>query len=168
MGQTSRIVTIVSGVEVIEVTTRDPEGEPIETKYQVGGERYQTLTEARRAAQAPSMTRTCIRNLLVLAAVLTIGWDSPCGAQSDVPATTGDFLAYCQENYQGCEDKVTGTAVDLIMTHNPNFCDPENDYPNDLTQAVIAWLTARPEIRGQALSEGLLSALVATRPCPLQ
>ncbi len=114
------------------------------------------------------MTRICIRNLLVLAAVLSIGWDIPCSAQSDVPVTTGDFLAYCQENYQGCEDKVTGTAVDLIMTHNPNFCDPENDYPNDLTEAVIAWLTARPEIRGQALSEGLLSALVATRPCPLQ
>ena len=37
-GQTSRIVTIVNGVEVIEVTTRDPEGEPIETNYQVGGE----------------------------------------------------------------------------------------------------------------------------------
>jgi len=57
MGQTSRIVTIVSGVEVIEVTTRDPEGEPIETKYQVGGEKYRTLTEARRAAQEISESR---------------------------------------------------------------------------------------------------------------
>jgi len=57
MGQTSRIVTIVSGVEVIEVKTRDPEGEPIETNYQVGGERYQTLTEARRAAQEISESR---------------------------------------------------------------------------------------------------------------
>jgi hypothetical protein len=57
MGQTSRIVTIVNGVEVIEVTTHDPEGEPIETNYQVGGERYQTLTEARRAAQEMSESR---------------------------------------------------------------------------------------------------------------
>jgi len=126
------------------------------------------LPEVSRAARAPGMTRSSIRNLLTLAAVLTIGWDIPCGAQSDVPATTGDFLAYCQENYQGCEDKVTSTAVDLIMTHNPNFCDPENNHPDDLTQAVIAWLTARPEIRGQALSESLLSALIATRPCPVQ
>jgi hypothetical protein len=51
MGQTGRIVTIVNGVEVIEVTTHDPEGEPIETSYEVRGEKYQTLTEARRAAQ---------------------------------------------------------------------------------------------------------------------
>ena len=51
MGRTSRIVTIVNGVEVIEVTTHDPEGEPIKTSYQVRGEKYQTLTDARRAAQ---------------------------------------------------------------------------------------------------------------------
>jgi hypothetical protein len=51
MGQTSRTVTIVNGVEVIEVTIHDPEGESIETSYQVRGEKYQTLTEARRAAQ---------------------------------------------------------------------------------------------------------------------
>jgi hypothetical protein len=57
MGQTSRIVTIVNGVEVIEVTIHDPEGESIETNYQVGGERYQTLTEARRAAQEISESR---------------------------------------------------------------------------------------------------------------
>jgi hypothetical protein len=57
MGQTSRIVTIVNGVEVIEVTTHNPEGEPIETNYQVGGEKYQTLTEARRVAQEISESR---------------------------------------------------------------------------------------------------------------
>ena len=51
MGQTSRIVTIIAGVEVIEVTTHDPEGEPIETRYQVRGEQYETLQEARRAAR---------------------------------------------------------------------------------------------------------------------
>jgi len=38
MGQASRIVTIVNGVEVIEVTIHDPEGELIETNYQVGSE----------------------------------------------------------------------------------------------------------------------------------
>jgi len=58
MGQTSRIVTIVNAVEVIEVTTHDPEGEPIETNYQVGGERYQTSPEARRAAQETSESLT--------------------------------------------------------------------------------------------------------------
>lgn len=97
-----------------------------------------------------------------------MGWDSPCDAENDIPAVTGDFLAYCQENYQGCEDEVTSTAVALIMTQNPNFCDPANDYPDDLTHAVLAWLTARPEIRGQALSKSLVSALIATRPCPQQ
>ena len=51
MGQTSRVVTIVDGVQVIEVTTHDPEGHPIETHYQVRGEKYETLQEARRAAR---------------------------------------------------------------------------------------------------------------------
>ena len=51
MGQTSRIVTIVNGVEVIEIITHDTEGEPVETNYLVRGEKYQTLTEARRAAR---------------------------------------------------------------------------------------------------------------------
>jgi len=37
MGQTSRIVTIVNGVEVIEVTVNDQDGDPIETHYHIRG-----------------------------------------------------------------------------------------------------------------------------------
>ena len=37
MGQTSRIVTIIDGVEVMEITTYDPEGNPVETSYHVRG-----------------------------------------------------------------------------------------------------------------------------------
>ena len=51
MGQTSRIVTIIEGVQVIEVTTHDPEGGPMETYYLVRGERYETLKEAMEAAE---------------------------------------------------------------------------------------------------------------------
>jgi hypothetical protein len=46
MGQTSRIVTIIEGVQVIEVTTNDQEGDPTETRYQVRGEKYETLNLA--------------------------------------------------------------------------------------------------------------------------
>jgi hypothetical protein len=35
MDQTSRIVTVIEGVAVMEVTTHDPEGDPIETLYYV-------------------------------------------------------------------------------------------------------------------------------------
>jgi hypothetical protein len=51
MGQTSRIVTIVDGVEVMEVTVHDPEGNPLETSYHVRGERYETLRQAMEAAK---------------------------------------------------------------------------------------------------------------------
>jgi hypothetical protein len=51
MGQISRIVTIVDGVQVIEVTTHDPEGGPIETYYLVRGEKYETLKQAMEAAE---------------------------------------------------------------------------------------------------------------------
>jgi hypothetical protein len=114
------------------------------------------------------MKRAWIRTSLVLAAVIATSRSASGDAANDIPAVTGDFLAYCQENYQGCEDQVTSSAVDLIMTQNPNFCDPQDDYPDDLTNAVIAWLTARPEIRGQALSKSIVSALIATRPCKKQ
>jgi Asp-tRNA(Asn)/Glu-tRNA(Gln) amidotransferase C subunit len=50
MGQTSRIVTIVNGVQAVEVTTHDPEGEPIETYYRVRGEKYESLKDAMTAA----------------------------------------------------------------------------------------------------------------------
>jgi len=120
------------------------------------------------ATHAPSMKRTWIGTSLVLAAAIAASGRASGDAASDVPAVTGDFLAYCQANYQGCEDQVTSSAVDLIMTQNPNFCDPQDDYPDDLTNAVIAWLTARPEIRGQALSKSIVNALIATRPCKKQ
>ena len=51
MGQTSRIVTIVDGVQVIEVTTHDPDGDPVETRYPVRGEKYETLKQAMEAAE---------------------------------------------------------------------------------------------------------------------
>ena len=51
MGQTSRIVTIVDGVEVMEVTTHDPDGDPVETHYRVKGEKYETLKQAMEAAK---------------------------------------------------------------------------------------------------------------------
>jgi hypothetical protein len=54
MGQTSRIVTIVDGVEVMEVTVHDPEGNPVETSYHVRGEKYETLKQAMKAARAIS------------------------------------------------------------------------------------------------------------------
>ena len=54
MGQTSRIVTIVNGVEVIEVTVHGPEGDPTETHYHIGGEKYETLRQAMEAAKGIS------------------------------------------------------------------------------------------------------------------
>lgn len=50
MGQTSRIVTIIEGMQVIEVTTHDQDGDPIETYYRVRGEKYESLKDAMKAA----------------------------------------------------------------------------------------------------------------------
>jgi hypothetical protein len=51
MGQTSRIVTIVNGVEIIEVTVNDQEGDPTATHYQIRGEKYETLRQAMEVAK---------------------------------------------------------------------------------------------------------------------
>jgi hypothetical protein len=49
VGQISRIVTIVDGVQVTEVTTRNPDGDPVETHYVVRGEKHETLKQAMEA-----------------------------------------------------------------------------------------------------------------------
>ncbi len=51
MSQTSRIVTIVDGVEVMEVTIHDRGGDPVNVSYYVHGQKYRTLREAREAAK---------------------------------------------------------------------------------------------------------------------
>jgi hypothetical protein len=49
--KTSRVVTVIEGVEVIEVVREDSEGFPMETSYYVKGEKYGGLKEAREAAK---------------------------------------------------------------------------------------------------------------------
>jgi hypothetical protein len=51
MPQTSRIVTFIDGIEVLEVTTYNLEGDPVETHYYVQGEKYSGLREAINAAE---------------------------------------------------------------------------------------------------------------------
>ena len=42
-------MTIVDGVQVMEVTTYDQDGDPIETCYLVRGEKFATLKQAMEA-----------------------------------------------------------------------------------------------------------------------
>ncbi len=51
MGQTSKALATIDGIEVMEVTVFDVEGEPVETRYYVQGENYPSLREAREAAK---------------------------------------------------------------------------------------------------------------------
>ncbi len=51
MGQTSRVVTVVDGIEVMEVTVYNIDGEQLETRYYVRGEKYFSLKEATKAAK---------------------------------------------------------------------------------------------------------------------
>jgi hypothetical protein len=48
--QTSRILTIVDGVQVTEVTVRNQDGDPAEIHYVVKGEKHETLKGAMEAA----------------------------------------------------------------------------------------------------------------------
>ncbi len=51
MRQTSRIITIIGGIEVMEVTVHDLEGHPSEKHYSVQGEKYESLKLAMKAAR---------------------------------------------------------------------------------------------------------------------
>ncbi|MGD0235693.1 MAG: hypothetical protein ABSC55_14305 [Syntrophorhabdales bacterium] len=57
MGQTSRVVTSIDGIEVIELTREDPEGHPLGASYYVQGEKYTTLKEAWKTAKTISEER---------------------------------------------------------------------------------------------------------------
>ncbi|MGD0229865.1 MAG: hypothetical protein ABSC19_05830 [Syntrophorhabdales bacterium] len=48
---TSRIVTVMDGIQVIEISRKDADGFPADVYYYVQGEKYQTLTQAREAAR---------------------------------------------------------------------------------------------------------------------
>ncbi len=51
MSQTSRMVTVIDGIEVVEVTTCNPDGDLVGTHYCVQGEKYASLREAGNAAK---------------------------------------------------------------------------------------------------------------------
>jgi hypothetical protein len=51
MSQTSRIVAVTDGVQVVKVTTHDSDGNPVERHYLVQGVRYDTLKQAMKAAR---------------------------------------------------------------------------------------------------------------------
>lgn len=50
MGQTSRVVTVIGDIEVIEITREDVEG-LLRSRYYVQGEKYETLKAAMDAAK---------------------------------------------------------------------------------------------------------------------
>lgn len=51
MSQTSRMVTVIDGIEVVEVTTHNLDGELVGTHYCVQGEKYANLRDAGNAAK---------------------------------------------------------------------------------------------------------------------
>ncbi|OPY68173.1 MAG: hypothetical protein A4E57_01915 [Syntrophorhabdaceae bacterium PtaU1.Bin034] len=52
MSRTSRIVTNLDGIEVLEVTQEDAEGNWVRTDYFVLGQKYDSLKGAMEAARA--------------------------------------------------------------------------------------------------------------------
>lgn len=50
MGQTSRVVTVIGNIEVIEITREDVEG-LVRSSYYVQGEKHETLKAAMDAAK---------------------------------------------------------------------------------------------------------------------
>ena len=51
MGQSTKVVTTVGNIDIIEVVTRDLEGDITGTSYYVQGEKHNTLKEARESAK---------------------------------------------------------------------------------------------------------------------
>ena len=87
------------------------------------------------------------------------------GAATHHPALAGEFLVRCQKDFKRCEDRVVDVAISLIMTDNPEFCDPKKDDPEELTRRVTDWMSSRPEQPGETATQGIADALLHVRPC---
>jgi len=87
------------------------------------------------------------------------------GASAQHPVLVSDFLVRCQETFKRCEDRVVDVAISLIMTNNPEFCDPKKDDPEELTRRVTDWMSSRPEQPGETATQGIADALLHVRPC---
>ncbi len=57
MGQTSKVVTVIEQIEVIEIVREDAEGLVQQSRYYVQGEKYETWKQAMDAAKQLSEDR---------------------------------------------------------------------------------------------------------------
>jgi len=87
------------------------------------------------------------------------------GGATHHPALASEFLVRCQKDFKRCEDRVVDVAISLIMTDNPQFCDPRKDDPEELTRLVTDWMSSRPEQPGETATQGIADALFHVRPC---
>ena len=91
---------------------------------------------------------------------------TPSWAEPPRPATVGEFLTVCETDPKRCTD----TLFDVIYENSVGdqllgFCLPDNDTPEQITAAAVAWLHARPELAAEPTEPMLLKAMEVSYPC---
>jgi hypothetical protein len=125
------------------------------------------LSRSWRKTPAAKMRRRTARPLIVAHLLVAVAAFKVVDAKAGSlhPMLARDFLVHCQQEFKRCEDRVVDVAISLIMTNNPEFCDPRNEDPTTLAHLVTAWMSSRPEQPGETATQGIADALFHVRPC---
>lgn len=88
-------------------------------------------------------------------------------SSSTVPTRANEFLIFCQTNFDLCKKRVQTAeiAVNNNLIPGKRVCYAKFVEGDELTRAVLQWLTKHPEAQGQQTGGAVVEALVALYPC---
>jgi hypothetical protein len=141
------------------VPHRRRSGAPFAVRIRQTSGFWRTMRRARFGARGSIM-----RGILSVVVVLVVLGPASVRAAGAVPERTGDFLAYCRHDKQGCEGRIFGVELALIAAREPRFRAPDCPNPDREAQLVWRWLAAHPEMHDRPTTQGIAAAWVALYP----
>ncbi len=106
-------------------------------------------------------------SLLILLCSLVVGI-STADASEKVPEKTSDFLVYCAQHKNVCEDYLNGRNLALVINAKQlgiSYCSAENYNDAQALRDVERWLSRNSGTRDKATEKSVDAALQAVYPC---
>ena len=90
-------------------------------------------------------------------------------ATIDMPEQAGQFLGYCQLNFEICMNFIADVgqalAEDAAPPKKPEFCMPKGADASDAAERVLKWILLRPQTHRKPTNRTIADALTAIYPC---
>jgi hypothetical protein len=89
-------------------------------------------------------------------------------ATIDMPEQAGQFLGYCQLNFEICMNFIADVGQALAedaTPKRPEFCLPKGADASDAAERVLKWILLRPQTHRKPTNRTIADALIAIYPC---